>query len=161
MRRISRERGPRAFWLMKSEPSAFSIADLARAPRKTTGWDGVRNYEARNLMREMRVGEQALFYHSNAEPSGPAGIVEIARSAYPDPTQFDKKDIHYDPKAKPEAPSWFQVDVRLVKAFPRVVALEALRAVPALRGMALFKRSRLSVQPVAEREWETILGLAG
>lgn len=160
MKRLARELRSRAFWLMKSEPAVFSIQDLECLPRKTTGWDGVRNYEARNLMRRMRVGDQALFYHSNAQPAGPAGIVEIVGLATPDPTQFDKKDVHYDPKATPESPRWFQVDVRLVRAFARVVALEELRAVPGLRGMALFRRSRLSVQPVTEQEWEAILGLA-
>ncbi len=146
------------YWLMKSEPSVFSIEDLKRT--KVTGWDGVRNYQARNFMKEMAIGDHAFFYHSNAEPSGIAGIAEIARVAYPDPTQFDAKDDHFDAKATPAAPRWFQVDVRFVRAFPRLIALPELREIAALQKMALFTRSRLSVQPVSKQEWDTILALA-
>jgi predicted RNA-binding protein with PUA-like domain len=148
---------PQRYWLMKSEPSVFSIKDLRSSLGQVTGWDGVRNYQARNFMREMRVGDGVLFYHSNAEPSGIAGLSEVARTASPDLTQFDPKDIHFDPKAKREAPIWLQVDVRYVEAFPRVLSLEELRGIPALSGMVLFKSGRLSVQPVARVEWQVIL----
>ena len=140
---------------MKSEPAVFSIEDLRK--KKVSGWDGVRNYQARNFMKEMAVGDQVFFYHSNAEPAGIAGIAEVAKTAYPDPTQFDKKDGHYDPKAKPESPIWFQVDVKFLKVLPRLVALAELRAMPELKGMALFRLGRISVTPVAESEWNTIL----
>jgi len=145
------------YWLMKSEPSVFSITDLERVG--VTGWDGVRNYMARNFMAEMRVGDGVLIYHSNAEPPGVAGLAAVARTAYPDPTQFDPQDDHYDPKSSPEQPRWQQVDVRFVQAFPRVLALDELRAVAALAEMVLFKNSRLSVQPVTKREWDTIVAL--
>ncbi len=140
---------------MKSEPSAYSIADLARD--KVTGWSGVRNYQARNYMKEMKRGDLAYFYHSNAEPSGIAGVVEVAREAYPDATQFDRKDVHFDPKAKMDAPIWFHVDVRFGRRFKRLIPLDELRGMPELENMALFKRSRLSVQPVAPAEWAAIL----
>jgi predicted RNA-binding protein with PUA-like domain len=146
------------YWLMKSEPSVFSIEDLKN--KGTSGWDGVRNYQARNFMKEMAVGDRAFFYHSNAEPTGIAGIAEISKTAYPDPTQFDKKDGHFDPRSKPEAPIWFQVDVKFAEVLPRVVALEELRAMPALKEMALFKLSRLSVSPVTEAQWKAVLGVA-
>ncbi|MDE2040226.1 MAG: EVE domain-containing protein [Elusimicrobia bacterium] len=146
-----------AFWLMKSEPGAFSIDDLAARPGRRTGWDGVRNYQARNFMRAMRVGDRAFFYHSNAEPSGIAGLVEIVRRAYPDPTQFDSRDSHYDERATPERPVWEQVDVRLLQKFPRLLPLAELRGMPELKGMALFTRGRLSVQPVAPPQYSAIL----
>lgn len=152
---------PRAYWLLKSEPAVFSIEALAKAPRKTSGWEGVRNYLARNNLRAMLPGDRAFFYHSSAQPSGIAGVVEVVRGAYPDQTQFDPADPHYDPKADERAPIWFQVDVRLIEIFPRVLELEELRGLPALAGMALFKHGRLSVQPVTPREWNSILGAAG
>ncbi len=148
-----------AFWLMKSEPDVFSIDDLAR--RKTSGWDGVRNYQARNFMRDMTVGDRVLFYHSNASPSGIAGIAEVCRTAYPDPTQFDKKDGHYDPKAAPDKPIWFQVDLRFISKFPRFLALEELRGMPEIQDMMLFHRSRLSVQPVTSQQWKVITKRGG
>lgn len=140
---------------MKSEPDVFSIDDLAR--QKTGGWDGVRNYEARNFMKAMTVGDKVLFYHSNALPSGVAGAAEVCRAAYPDPTQFDRKDGHYDPKAAPDKPIWFQVDLRFVSKFPRFVSLDELRGTPELADMMLFKRSRLSVIPVTPRQWKLIV----
>ena len=142
-------------WLMKSEPDVFSIDDLAR--KDTAGWDGVRNYQARNFMRAMRVGDKVLFYHSNAAPSGAAGLAVVARTAYPDPTQFDSKRDHYEPRATLENPVWSQVDVRFVKKFPRLLSLEELRGVPALAGIELFRRSRLSVQPVTAAQWKAIV----
>ncbi|MHB2026457.1 MAG: EVE domain-containing protein [Elusimicrobiota bacterium] len=147
------------YWLMKSEPAVFSIDDLKL--KKTAGWDGVRNYQARNFMRGMKTGEKAFFYHSNANPSGIAGIMEISGSAYPDPTQFERGNIHYDAKATKKSPIWFQVDVRWLMTFERAVALLELRQEPKLKDMTLFKRSRLSVQPVLAAEWETIIEMAG
>jgi predicted RNA-binding protein with PUA-like domain len=143
------------YWLMKSEPDVFSIDDLAR--KKTSGWDGVRNYQARNFMKAMSVGDKVLFYHSNAKPPGAAGIAEVCRLAYPDPTQFDPKSKYYDPKAAPERPIWYQVDVRFVSRLPRLLPLDELRGVPALAEMLLFKRSRLSVQPVEPEHWKLIV----
>jgi len=151
------------YWLVKSEPDVFSFADLQAAPKKTTHWDGVRNYQARNTLRdEMKRGDRCFYYHSNAEPSGIAGICEVVREGYPDHTAFDKKDPHYDPKSKPDPPTWYMVDVKAVKAFPRLIALGELRDVAALKGMVLLQKgSRLSVQPVTKKEWETICAMAG
>jgi predicted RNA-binding protein with PUA-like domain len=144
---------------MKSEPDTFSIDHLAK--KKVGGWDGVRNYAARNHMKEMSVGDQVLFYHSSVVPPGVAGLAEVVKTAYPDPTQFDAKGDHHDPKATREKPIWFQVDVRFTRKFPRLLALDELKGVPALAGMVLFKRSRLSVQPVAPAEFAAIVKLAG
>ena len=156
MRRMPDKR----YWLMKSEPDVFSIQDLRLRPGGVGGWDGVRNYQARNFMREMAVGDGVLFYHSNADPPGVAGLAEVAKTAYPDPTQFDPKDGHHEPRATRENPVWYQVDVRFVRAFARLLPLDELRKAPALAGMALFKRSRLSVQPVTPAEWKEISALA-
>jgi predicted RNA-binding protein with PUA-like domain len=145
-------------WLMKSEPDAFSIDDLAR--KKVAGWDGVRNYQARNFMKEMSVGDKVLFYHSSIAPPGVAGLAEVAKTAYPDPSQFDRKSGHYEPRASPAKPVWFQVDVRFVRKFPRLLALDELRGVPALSAMPLFQRSRLSVQPATDAQYATIVALA-
>ena len=151
------------YWLVKSEPDVFSFADLQAAPKKTTHWDGVRNYQARNTLRdEMKQGDRCFYYHSNAEPSGIAGICEVVREGYPDHTAFDTKDPHHDPKSKPDAPTWYMVDVKAVKPFPRLIALGELREVAALKGMVLLQKgSRLSVQPVTKKEWETICAMAG
>ena len=149
------------YWLMKSEPSVFSIEDLRRSPQQSAGWDGVRNYQARNFMKSMAVGDEVLYYHSNADPSGIAGLAEVVKTAYPDPTQFDSKNGHYDAKATKGKPIWFQVDVRFVKAFPELLSLEDLRGLPALKNMALFKYSRLSIQPVTKAERDIILKTAG
>ena len=152
----------RRYWLMKSEPSAFSIEDLARAPKQTTCWDGVRNYQARNFMREMAVGDQVIFYHSNAEPPAVVGIAEVARTAYPDQTQFDKASHHYDPASVPSAPRWDMVDIRYRQTFKASLSLDRLRQELKLKGMVLLRKgSRLSVQPVTEAEWVVVLKLAG
>lgn len=151
----------RNYWLMKSEPSTFSIEDLARSPGQTTSWDGVRNYQARNFMRTMAVGDQVLFYHSNADPPAVVGIAEVVRTAYPDSTQFDKRDKHYDPTSTPSNPRWDMVDIKYVRAFSKPLALEDLRKDTELKGMVLLKKgSRLSVQPVTTGEWKYILRLA-
>jgi predicted RNA-binding protein with PUA-like domain len=148
-----------AHWLMKSEPDVFSIDDLAK--KGVAGWDGVRNYQARNFMKSMKLGDKVLFYHSNALPPGVAGEAVVAKLAYPDTAQFDPKSDYYDPKSRPDAPTWFQVDLRFVRKFPRFLSLDELRGVPALADMPLFHRSRLSVQPVAPAQWKTIVALAG
>lgn len=149
------------YWLMKSEPDVFSIQDLARAPGQTTFWDGVRNFQARNFLRdEVQVGDGVLFYHSNADPSAVAGTAVVVRAAAPDPTQFDPRDAHHDPDARRDAPRWYGVEIRLDRIFERPLPLDELRAVPALADMVLFKRSRLSVQPVTAAEWQAILALA-
>ncbi|MCC6303376.1 MAG: EVE domain-containing protein [Gammaproteobacteria bacterium] len=148
------------YWLLKSEPEAFSIADLARRPRRTEHWDGVRNYQARNYLREMRRGDHAFFYHSNCAVPGIAGIVSIVREGYPDFTAFDPDDPHYDPKSTPDRPRWFMVDVRHERAFERIISLQELKSFPALAGMRLLARgNRLSVMPVTAAEWSAILSL--
>jgi predicted RNA-binding protein with PUA-like domain len=151
-----------SYWLMKSEPDVFGIDDLAAAPRRTTGWDGVRNYQARNYMREMARGDQAFFYHSNCAEPGIAGIVEVVRTAYPDPTAFDPDDPHYDPDSTPERPRWYMVDVRLVRPTRRIITLAELRkeAEKKLKGLALLRKgNRLSVLPVSAPQWRFILSL--
>ena len=153
---------PPRYWLMKSEPSVFSIDDLARSPQQTTCWDGVRNYQARNFMREMAVGDRVLFYHSNAEPPAVVGIAEVVRTAYPDDSQFDKKSRHYDPASTKAAPRWDMVDIRHGETFKAVLPLDRLRQEPKLKGMVLLRKgSRLSVQPVTEAEWNVIVTMAG
>jgi predicted RNA-binding protein with PUA-like domain len=145
---------------MKSEPEAFSIDDLAKSPKQTTSWDGVRNYQARNFMRAMKVGDQVLFYHSNANPPSVAGIAEVVKTAYPDATQFDKRDRHYDPDSDPAQPRWDVVDIRFVRKFTTPLSLDLLRGKVGLKGMELLRKgSRLSVQPVREVEWHHIVRL--
>ena len=144
-------------WLLKSEPDCFSVQDLAKAPKKTTCWNGVRNYQARNFLRAMKKGDRAFFYHSSCDPPAVVGVVEIVREAYPDATAWDPKDDHFDPKASPENPVWSMVDVKLVGILPRPVPLDELRGVKALAGLELLKRgSRLSVHPVSAAEFRTI-----
>lgn len=148
---------PPRYWLMKSEADCFSFDDLLAAPQRTTCWDGVRNYQARNSMREMKPGDLVLFYHSSAEPAGVAGIAEVVRPAYPDHTAFDASHEHYDPKSKAAAPLWDMVDVRAVEKLPRFVPLAALRAEPALEGLETLRRgSRLSVHPVSDAHFAVI-----
>jgi predicted RNA-binding protein with PUA-like domain len=146
-------------WLMKSEPDAFSIDDLKR--RKREPWSGVRNYQARNFMRQMQPGDGVLFYHSSTAVPGVVGIAEVVTEAYPDPTQFQKKSPYFDPKSTREEPRWSLVDVAFVRKLPRVIALEELRAIADdLDGFALLQRgSRLSVLPVTASQWKTILSL--
>jgi predicted RNA-binding protein with PUA-like domain len=146
------------YWLMKSEPSAFSIHDLRNAPRRTASWDGVRNYQARNYLRAMKVGDPVLFYHSNADPPAVVGVAEVVREAYPDHTAFDRSNKHFDPRSRPEKPLWDMVDIKLVRMFARSLPLDALRRAPGLKSMELLRRgSRLSVQPVRSREWDIIV----
>jgi predicted RNA-binding protein with PUA-like domain len=146
-------------WLVKSEESDYSIDDLARDGR--TPWTGVRNYEARNLMREkMKVGDPVLYYHSNAAPSGVVGLARVASEAYPDPTQFDRTSRYFDPKSSPEDPRWWLVDIEFVEKLGRIVPLAEIREHPRLRELTLLKRSRLSVQPVGATELQLIRELA-
>jgi predicted RNA-binding protein with PUA-like domain len=151
------------YWLMKTEPSTFGVDDLARKPRKTAMWDGVRNYQARNMLRDdFEKGDQALLYHSSCEVPGVAGIVEVVRTAYPDPTQFDKKSDHYDPASTREDPRWLVVDVQLKRRLKRVITLDELRAHEQheLAGMLLLKRgNRLSITPVSAEHWKFVLSL--
>jgi predicted RNA-binding protein with PUA-like domain len=148
-------------WLIKSEPGTFSIQDLARAPGKTTCWEGVRNYQARNFLRAMAVGDLAIFYHSNAAPPAAVGVAKVVRAAYPDPSAWDPKSPYRDPKASPANAVWSMVDVQLVAVFPRPLPLEELRGVKALAGMELLRRgSRLSVTPVTAAEFRALEKLA-
>ena len=149
-----------SYWLMKTEPGCFSIDDLQNSPGQTTMWDGVRNYQARNFMRDaMHEGDPVLFYHSVTRP-GIAGIAEVAGKAYPDPTQWDPANPHFDPASPADAPRWFLVDVRLVRKFKEVLPLALLRSQPELADMELLRKgSRLSVQPVRREEYEAILRL--
>jgi predicted RNA-binding protein with PUA-like domain len=148
-------------WLFKSEPSCYAFADLLAAPDQTTGWDGVRNYQARNLLRdEIRVGDLVLFYHSSADPPSIAGIAEVVRAGHPDPTAFDPAADHYDPKSRVEDPTWYQVAIRAIRPIDPPLSLPRLRGVPTLAAMELLRKgSRLSVQPVTADEWTAILAL--
>jgi len=153
-------KGAIKLWLMKSEPDVYSIDDLERDG--TEPWEGVRNYQARNFMREMAVGDLALFYHSNAKPPGVAGVCRISREAYPDATQFDEKSKYFDAKSKIEDPRWSMVDVAFVEKFDEEVSLQALKDDPALEGMLVTQKgSRLSVQPVAKKHFKRVLKMAG
>lgn len=149
------------YWLMKSEPKTFSWADLQAAPAQTTCWEGVRNYQARNFMRDqMSQGDQIFFYHSNAKPPQIMGIAQVVRAAYPDTFAFDPASSYYDPKSSPENPIWVMVDIQWVEDVHPPITLEELKQVPTLAGMMLLQKgSRLSVQPVTSTEWQTILGL--
>jgi predicted RNA-binding protein with PUA-like domain len=152
---------PAKYWLMKTEPESFSIADLQAAPKQTTCWDGVRNYQARNFMRAMQVGDHLLFYHSSADPPAVVGTATVVREAYPDPTAWRKGDHHFDPKASPENPIWDMVDIRFEHKFDVPLALDALRREKSLTGMELLRKgSRLSVQPVTKAQFDTALKLA-
>ncbi|HEY4886747.1 MAG TPA: EVE domain-containing protein [Myxococcales bacterium] len=146
-------------WLLKTEPGVFSFDDLLQAPKQTTGWNGIRNYQARNFLRDqMEEGDRVLIYHSSADPPAVAGLAEVVRAGYPDPTQFDAKDDHYDPESTPAAPRWYQVDVKAVRKLPRSVSLEEIRRTKALAKMPLVQRGqRLSVQPVGTEEYELIV----
>jgi predicted RNA-binding protein with PUA-like domain len=148
-----------AYWLLKSEPGEFSIDDMERVGVEP--WDGVRNYQARNWLRDhMRVGDQAFFYHSNCKEPAIVGIVSVASPAYPDPTQFDPEDKHYDPKSDPDDPRWWLVDVRFERRMRRPITLRELKSYPELADLPLVRRgNRLSVMPVTPQQWAFILGL--
>lgn len=151
------------YWLMKTEPDTFSWDDLAASPDRTTVWDGVRNYTARNFLRdEIKRGDRVLFYHSRAKPPAVVGTAKVVRAGFPDPSQFDPASPYHDPKSDPDKPRWFSVSVRMDRALPRPVTLPVLRETRALAGMRLLARgNRLSVLPVTEREWRIILEMGG
>lgn len=149
------------YWLMKSEPDAFGIEDLQSRPQQTEHWDGVRNYQARNMLRdEMKIGDQVFFYHSNCDEPGIVGIAQVARESYPDFTAFDPDDKHFDPKSHPDKPTWFMVDVQFVRKLTRTISLKELKLQTELGDLALVRRgNRLSIMPVSEQQWHFILGL--
>lgn len=150
------------YWLVKTEPESFSIDDLAAEPNQTTFWSGVRNYQARNFMRDqMKLGDRVLFYHSNADPPAIVGVAEVVREGYPDHTSWDESDSHYDPSSTQEDPRWYMVDLKFVRKFATPLSLADLREVAALKNMELLRKgSRLSVQPVAKAEYDAVLKLA-
>ena len=151
------------YWLMKSEPTAFSVEDLERAKKHTTSWDGVRNYQARNMLRDdMKKGDQVFLYYSSTDVPGIVAIMKIVKEGYPDPTAFDRKHHHYDPDSDPAEPRWFMVDVQLERRLARVIALDELRkhATKELKNMVLLRRgNRLSITPVEPAEWKFVLSL--
>lgn len=149
------------YWLMKSEPDTFSIDDLYQRPDRTEHWDGVRNYQARNMMRDqMKLGDQVFFYHSNCAEPGIVGIMEVVRESYPDFKAFDPSDPHFDPKSTPDNPRWFMVDVKYVRHLSRTITLKELKEQPELAELALVRRgNRLSIIPVMKTQWDFILSL--
>lgn len=149
-------------WLFKSEPDTFGIDHLQQRPKQTEHWDGVRNYQARNMLRDqIKVGDKAFFYHSNCTPPGIVGIMEIVKSAYPDPSSWNPDSKYYDPKSSPENPRWFMVDVHFVKKFPRMITLDEIKNHPLLENIVVARRgNRLSITPVTEEEWNVILSLS-
>lgn len=153
----------RRFWMVKSEPTTFSFDELWAAPKRRTGWEGVRNAQARNFLRdEMQVGDGVLFYHSSADPTGIAGLARVASEPYPDPTQFDRRSPYFDERATRAAPVWIQVDIEALAPFPEVLTLARMRAAQELATMAVLQRGqRLSVLPVTAAEWKAVLALAG
>ena len=151
-----------SFWLFKTEPGCFSFDDLKNRPDMTEHWDGVRNYQARNFLRDqVRPGDLVLFYHSNIPEPAVVGVAEVVRGGYPDFTAFDPDSEHFDPKASYDAPTWYMVDVRYVEAMQQPVTLERIKGNPLLADMPLVKRSRLSIQPVTPEEWRMILAMGG
>jgi predicted RNA-binding protein with PUA-like domain len=152
-----------SYWLFKSEPDCFSFAHLAALPGATTGWDGVRNFQARNMLRdEIKAGDLVLFYHSSTSPPAVAGVAEVVEAGHPDPTAFDPDSDHFDPKSKPDSPTWFQVSIRAVRPIEPVLELPSLREVKGLESMELLRKgSRLSIQRVSAGEWALIMKLSG
>lgn len=150
------------YWLFKSEPETFSIDDLAQKPRKTEHWDGVRNYQVRNMLRDdIKVGDQGFFYHSNCTPPGIAGIVEVVKNGYPDHFAWDPRSKYFDPKSTPENPRWYMVDVKFIQKFPRFISLDEIKRNPKLHDMVVVRKgSRLSITPVSAAEWKEILKMA-
>lgn len=149
------------YWLFKSEPRTFSIDDLIASPKQTTHWDGVRNFQVRNFLRDvMSVGDKAFFYHSNSKPAGIVGIVEIVSAGYPDASAWDRQSDYFDPKSTPEKPLWYRVDVRFIKKFPRMITLDELKRHNGLNKMAVVQKgNRLSITPVSPEEWKAIVGI--
>ncbi len=152
-----------AYWLFKSEPEVYGFDHLLAEPDRTTGWDGVRNYQARNYLRDtIKVGDGVLYYHSNADPPCIAGVAKVVRAGHPDPTAFDPLSIHHDPKSDRSSPTWYQVAIQAVKPIEPPIGLPRLKEIPELAGMELLRKgSRLSIQPVTEGQWKVIMALAG
>ncbi len=151
----------RRYWLFKSEPGEYSFSDLLKEPDRTDYWDGIRNYQVRNMLRdEIKAGDRVLFYHSSARPMAVVGTATVVREAYPDPTAFDPADKHYDPKSNPNAPTWLMVDIKAEQEFARPVTLEEIKQNPKLQDMLLVRRGvRLSIQPVSKEAWDEIVSL--
>lgn len=150
-----------AYWLMKSEPDVFGIEHLKALPNQTDHWDGVRNYQARNMMRDdMKVGDQVFFYHSNCKPPAIVGIMEVTQEGYPDHTAFDPDEKYYDPKSDPDKPRWYMVDVKYVRDLKREIPLDELKQYPELSDMRLVQKgNRLSIMPIEKKEWDFILSI--
>ncbi|EKD71952.1 MAG: hypothetical protein ACD_46C00050G0005 [uncultured bacterium] len=146
------------YWLFKSEPETFSIDDLANRPKQTEHWDGVRNYQVRNMLRdEIKKGDLGFFYHSSCTPPGIAGVVEVVKEGYPDFVAWDPRSNYFDPKSTPENPRWYMVDVKLVKKFPRLITLDEIRHHPQLKNMLILRKgNRLSITSVSKKEWDVI-----
>ncbi len=153
---------PRRYWLFKNEPDCFSIDDLEKAPKQTTQWEGVRNYQARNFLRDdVQVGDGVFFYHSNAKPTGIVGVCEVVKAGYPDPTALDPNSEYFDPKSTTQDPRWYMVDVKLQRRLSETITLSSLKKTPGLENMMVTQKgSRLSIQPVRPAEWKIILKLA-
>ena len=151
------------YWLMKSEPNTFSIDDLQQMPQQTEHWDGVRNYQARNMMRDqMKVGDQVFFYHSNCETPGIVGLMEVVRESYPDHTAFDPQSKYFDPKSAPDNPRWFMVDIKYLRHTKRVISLAELKDHETLENIPLVRKgNRLSIMPVGKEDWDYILRIEG
>ncbi|MFC6438559.1 EVE domain-containing protein [Bowmanella sp. JS7-9] len=150
------------YWLFKSEPDVFGINDLAKAPEQTASWEGVRNYQARNFLRdEVQVGDKVFIYHSSCKQIGIAGIAEVVKSGYPDPTQFNPESDYYDPKASADNPRWFMVDVKFVSKFNRVLSLDKIKSLPGIEQLGVVKKGhRLSIMPVVAQEWQLLCDAA-
>jgi predicted RNA-binding protein with PUA-like domain len=153
---------PHHHWLFKTEPSEFSVTDLASSANQTTAWSGIRNYMSRNTLRDrIRLGDTVFVYHSSCDDKGIAGIAEVVREAYPDPSAFDKSSEYYDPKSVPQAPTWYALDVRLISEFSKIVLLSQLKKTKGLEKMMVCQRgARLSIQPVTQKEWDIVCKLA-
>jgi len=147
------------YWLFKSEPDAFSIDDLAACPNQTEPWDGIRNYQARNFLRdEVKQGDQVFFYHSSCKNVGIVGLAEVVKEGYPDHTQFDPEKHYYDPKSKPDNPRWYMVDVKFKQKFAQILSLKAIKAMPEIKELGLVRRGhRLSIMPVEKKEFKILL----
>lgn len=163
MKKVVAGKSTRRYWLFKSEPSAFGIEDLANAPRQTAPWDGVRNYQARNFLRdEVQIGDRVFFYHSREEPLGIFGTMEVVKAGYPDHTAFDPNSKYFDPASKSDSPRWYMVNVRLIQKFAEPITREQLAGHKITSGMLVMKRGmRLSIQPVTEAEWRAVHQMAG
>lgn len=150
------------YWLFKSEPNVFGIDHLKSRKNQTEHWDGVRNYQVRNLLRdEIKPGDQAFFYHSSCPEPGIAGIIEVVKAGYPDFTSWDPKSDHFDPKSTPQHPRWYMVDVKFIKKFSKIISLHELKLTPALKNMPILRKgNRLSITPISSNEWKTILQLS-